>query len=58
MLFGVGFAALLFAVPALWMYVLYAAQLPRWGVYVAAFGLCFLAAGLGRGLIGMIEERS
>jgi hypothetical protein len=57
-LFGIGFAALLVAVPVLWMYVLYAAALPPWGTYAAAIGLCALAAGLGRALIGMLEERS
>ena len=57
LLFGVGFAALLFAVPVLWMYVLYGTRLPGWGVYAVAIGLCLLTAGLGRALIGMIEER-
>ena len=56
-LFGVGFAALLFAVPVLWWWMRYVSTLPEWGLYAGTFALCAAVLALGRGLIGMIEAR-
>ena len=54
-LFGVGFAALLAGVPAMWVWLRYLSELPEWGIYAGTFALCAFALALGRGLIGMME---
>jgi hypothetical protein len=52
-----GAIALLAVIPMLWIWALYGGGLGAGGVYAAAIALSVLAAGIGFGMIRMLDGR-
>ena len=54
-LLGLGVAAILAVVPALWIWLVYGSGLTGSGLWAGGIGLCVLTAGIGAAMISLLD---